>query len=91
MDGSKGAELQVTHTGGAVIPAGYPFRRCGPQCTHFKAVKARSRGVSYVWLVVFSPPFLILWFWPVVLLYIIIIIEPHVFRPLVLVIYGIDP
>ena len=53
--------------------------------------EARSRGVSYVWPVVFSPSLLILWFWPVVLFYIIIIIEPHVFGPPVLVIYGIDP
>ena len=32
------------HVGGAVIPAGYPFRRCGPQCTHFKAVKHAHVG-----------------------------------------------
>ena len=68
-----------------------------PQFHLLQGRKARSRGVSYVWPVVFSPPLLILWFWLVVLFYIIIIIiiiiiiEPHVFWPLVLVIYGIDP
>ena len=62
-----------------------------PQFHLLQGREARSRGVSYVWPVVFSPPLLILWFWPVVLFYIIIIIEPHVFGPLVLVIYGIDP
>ena len=53
-----------------------------PQFHLLQGREARSRGVSYVWPVVFSPPFLILWFWPVVLFYIIIIIEPHVLGPL---------
>ena len=79
----KGPRLdtQVTRSGGAY-----------PQFHLLQGREARSRGVSYVWPVVFSPPLLILWFWLVVLFYIIIIIiEPHVFGPLVLVIYGIDP
>ena len=88
MLSEKRAYPQVRCVGNAVIPAGYPFRRCGPPVHSLQGREARSRGVSYVWPVVFSPPFLILWFWPVVLFYIIIIIiiEPHV-----LVIYGIDP
>ena len=73
-------DTQVTRSGGAY-----------PQFHLLQGREAHSRGVSYVWPVVFSPPLLILWFWPVVLFYIIIIIEPHVFGPLVLVIYGIDP
>ena len=73
-------DTQVTRSEGAY-----------PQFHLLQGRETRSHGVSYVWPVVFIPPLLILWFWPMVLFYIIIIIEPHVFGPLVLVIYGIDP
>ena len=72
--------MQVTRSEGAY-----------PQFHLLQGREAHSRGVSYVWPVVFSPPLFILWFWPVVLFYIIIIVEPHVFGTLVLVIYAIDP
>ena len=63
---SKGAYPQVHREGTVAAHTGHPFRRCVPPVHLLQGREACSRGVSYVWPVVFSPPFLILWFWPVV-------------------------
>ena len=79
---SKGAYPQVRREGTAAAHAGHLFKRCVPPVHLLQGREACSRWVSYVWPVEFSPPFLILWFWPVVLFNIIIIIELHVLGPL---------
>ena len=42
---SKGADPQVPRTRSADIPAGAPFRRCGPQFTHSNAEKHVHVGI----------------------------------------------
>ena len=92
MHSSEGADPQVSQPRSAEIPAGVPFKRCGPP----NSLSPRQRS-AFMW----GLSCLARGFWPidhdpmvwsVVLFYIIIIIiEPHVFGPLVLVMYGIDP
>ncbi len=63
----ESADLQVRRPRSADIHGGAPFRRCRPQFHSLQCRKVRARGNLYEWSMIFSPTYLILWFWSVVL------------------------